>query len=75
MLAVDRDQRAPAPLLRRERELAGGDEALLVRERERHAALERPHRRREPGEADDGVQDEVGLGAVEQLGRGRRRPA
>ena len=69
VLAVDRDQLAPAPLLRRERELAGGDEALLVRERERDAVLERPHRRREPGEADDGVQDDVGLGALEQLGR------
>ena len=69
VLAVDRDQLAPAPLLRRERELAGGDEALLVRERERDAALERPHRRREAGEADDGVQDDVGLGALEQLGR------
>ena len=64
----------------RERELAGGDEALLVRERERDAALERPHRRREPGEADDGVEHEVGLGALEQLGevaadlRERREP-
>ena len=80
VLAVDRDQRASAPLLRRERELAGGDEALLVRERERDAALERPHRRREPGEADDRVQHEVGLGALEQLGqvapglRQRREP-
>ena len=61
VLAVDRDQLAPAPLLRRQRELAGGHEALLVRERERDAVLERPHRRREAGEADDGVEHEVGL--------------
>ena len=37
--------RPPPRSLRRERELAGGDEALLVRERERDAALERPERR------------------------------
>ena len=46
VLAVDGDQLASAPLARAERKLAGGDEALLVRERERHAVLERPHRRR-----------------------------
>ena len=69
MLAVDRDQLAPAARARLERELARGDEALLVRERERDAALERPHRRREPGEADDGVQHDVRLGPLEQLGR------
>ena len=69
VLAVDRDQLAPAARARLERELAGGDEALLVRERERDAVLERPHRRREPGEADDGVQHDVRLGPLEQLGR------
>ena len=47
---------------------AGGDEALLVREREVDAALERPERRVDPREADDGVEDDVGLGAVEELG-------
>ena len=45
MLAVDRQQQASPTLARGERELAGGDEALLVRERERDAALERPERR------------------------------
>ena len=35
-----------------ERELAGRDEALLVRERERDAVLERPHRRGQAGEAE-----------------------
>ena len=66
MLAVDREQPAsPAPP-RLERELARGDEALLVREREVDAALERPQRRRQPREADDGVQDDVRLGTLEQ---------
>ncbi len=45
VLAVDRDQEPAAALAGGERELAGGDEALLVRERERDAVLERPHRR------------------------------
>ena len=52
-----------------EREVAGGDKALLVRERERDAVLERPHRRREPGEAEGCVQDDVGPGPLEQLRR------
>ena len=64
-------RRAAAAPARGERELAGGDEALLVREREVDAALERPQRRGQPGEADDRVQDEVGLGGLEQ----RRRVA
>ena len=68
VLAVDREQQPPTPLPRGEREVAGGDEALLVRERERHAALERPERRADPGEADDRVQHEVRLGRLEQLG-------
>ena len=62
MLAVDRQEQPSPPLLRCERELAGSDEALLVGERERDAALERPERRREAREADDGVQDDVRLG-------------
>ncbi len=69
VLAVDRDQQPAAALARRERQLACGDEALLVRERERDAALERPHRRRQAGEAERGVEDDVGLRALEQLGR------
>ena len=61
---------APPPrCARRGRELAGRDEALLVREREVDAALERPERRADPGEADDRVEDDVGLGPLEQLGR------
>ena len=58
----------------RERELAGGDEALLVRERERDAALERPERRAEAGEADDRVQDDVRLARARAARSGRRRP-
>ena len=68
MLGVDGQQQASTPLPRRERELAGRDEALLVRERERDAALERPERRADAGEADDRVQDDVRLRGFEQLG-------
>ena len=67
VLAVDGQEQPSSPLPGREREVAGRDEALLVRERERDAALERPQRRADAGEADDGVQDEVGLGRVEEL--------
>jgi hypothetical protein len=49
-----------------EREVAGRDEALLVGKRERDASLERPERRRQAGEADDGVQDDVRLSLVEK---------
>ena len=69
MLAVDRQQPAPSPLPRGEREVAGGDEALLVRERQVDAALERPERHGQPGEAHDRVEDDVGLGALQQLGQ------
>ena len=69
VLAVDGQQAAAAPTARGEREVAGRDEALLVGEREVDAVLERPQRRREPGEADDGVQHHVRLGALEQRDR------
>ena len=55
--------------LRGECELSGGDEALLVREREIDPALERPERGVDAREADDGVEDDVGLRALEQLGQ------
>jgi hypothetical protein len=67
VLAVDGKQSAAAAHLRGEREVARGDEALLVRKREVDAALERPQRRRKPGEPDDRVQHEVRLRPVEQL--------
>ena len=69
VLAVDRDQRSSAALARGERELARRNEALLVGERERHAALERPHRPGQPGEAERRVEDDVRLRTLEQLGR------
>ena len=69
VLAVDRQDAPAAALLRGERKLARGDEALLVREREVDAVLERPERRVDAGEADDGVQDDVRLRALEQLGQ------
>jgi hypothetical protein len=55
VLAVDREQQASAPLLRGQRELARGNEALLVGERERHAVLQGPERGRQACEADDRV--------------------
>ena len=67
VLAVHGEQPASSPLLRRQREVAGSDEALLVGEREVDAALERPERDGQAGEADDRVQDDIGLGPLEQL--------
>ena len=69
MLAVDREQQASAPLPCGHREVTCGDEALLVRERERDAAFERPQRRADAGEADDRVEDEVRLRGLEDLGQ------
>ena len=66
VLAVDRAGAASAPLPGRECEIAGGDEALLVREGERDSVLEGPERRADACEADDGVQHEVGLCGLEQ---------
>ena len=65
MLAVDRQQSASTPLKRREREVAGRDQALLVREGQVDAVLERPERGRQPRETDNGVQDDVRLRALE----------
>ena len=67
MLAVDRKQEPLSPAPRRDRELAGGDEALLVRERERDPVLERPERRADAGKADDRVEDDVRLAPLEEL--------
>jgi hypothetical protein len=66
VLAVDGQEEASTSLPSGERELAGRDEALLVREGQRHTPLERPDRRGQAGEADDGVQHDVRLGGVEQ---------
>ena len=67
VLAVDGQEQPSSPLPRGDGEIACRDEALLVRERERHAVLERPQRRPDAREADDGVQHEVGLRCVEKL--------
>ncbi len=66
VLGVDRQQQPPSPLPRCERQCAGGDEALLVRERERDATLECPEGRPNSGETDDSVQDDVRLRGLEQ---------
>ena len=69
VLAVDR-QDPPSPTFARgECELAGCNEALLVRQREIDAALQRPERRVHAGEAHDGVEHDVGLRLLEQLGQ------
>ena len=59
----------PRPAEAASGEVAGCDEALLVRERERDAVFERPHRRYETREAERRVEDDVGLGTLEELGR------
>ena len=69
VLAVDRKQSSPAAALCSEGELARGDEALLVRERQVDSPFERPQGGREPREPHDGVEDQVGLRAFEQNGQ------
>src|SRR6266576_256220 len=68
MLAVHRNESSAPATVCGKSELAGSDEALLVRERKVDAALERPERRRQACEADDRVQHEVRLCLLEQLG-------
>ena len=67
VLAVDGDETPSPALLRVESKISGRDEALLVCEREIDAALERPQRCGQTGEADHGVQDEIRCGPLEQL--------
>jgi hypothetical protein len=66
VLAVDRKEQPSTPLPRFERKAAGSYEALLVGQREGDAPLERPERRWKARETDDGVQDDVRLGHVQQ---------
>ena len=68
VLAVDGEEEPASLGVRGFGELAGRDEALLVRKGEVDPVLESPKRGGEAGEADDSVQDEVGLGALEELG-------
>src|SRR6185312_281090 len=65
VLAVHREQETSAPLLRGQRELTRGDEALLVRKCKRDAVLERPERRGQPCEPDNRIQHDIGPGAFE----------
>ena len=74
VLRVDRKDPPPSPLLGREGELAGRDEALLVGEREIDPGLQRGKGRRKTGEADDRVQHDVRLARRDQLVE-RRAPA
>ena len=69
VLAVHGDEAPAAARVRGEGELTGRDETLLVRQRERDAALEGPDRRGQPCEAERRVEDDVGLRAFEQLRR------
>ena len=80
VLGVHGEQPPSSPLPGRHGQVAARDQALLVRKREVDAPLQRPEGRREAGEAHDRVEDDVGLGAVEQVGRiashlGQRREA
>jgi hypothetical protein len=67
VLAVHRQQKPFSATPGVQSEISGCDEALLVRECERHPVVERPERGAYSCEADDGVQDDVGLGALEEL--------
>ena len=75
VLAVDGQDPPATSLLRRERELARGDEALLVREREVDRRLERRERRGQTREADHGVEDDVRLGTPTRSSSGGSPPS
>jgi hypothetical protein len=71
MLAVDGKEPSPTPLPGARCEVASRHEALFIGEREVDPGLERGERRRQAGEADDGIQDDVRLGrADERVERG-----
>ena len=76
VLAVDRHQLGARRRAQRLHHRPGGDQALLVGQGQALAGAQRGHRDREPGEADDGVDDDVG--AVDEVGEvvdDRRRTA
>ena len=76
VLGVDRHDLAAARGARLGDDRTAGDQALLVGEREPLAGFERGDGRRQPGEADDRVEHDVGVGMRRELGqhvRGRRR--
>ena len=61
VLAVDRDQLGARRRPQRLHDRAGGDQALLVGQGQPLARPQRGDRDRQPGEADDGVDDDVGV--------------
>jgi hypothetical protein len=67
MLAVDRHDRAVRSLRRGRHQRPAGDQALLVRQGQVGAGLERRQGRSEPGRTDDRVQHRVGAGVAHQL--------
>ena len=67
VLGVDRQDPRLRRLGERGDELAADDEALLVGERQVDPLAEGDDRRPEPGDADDRVQDQVGLGRRDQV--------
>ena len=76
VLGVDGDDLAAARGARLGDDRPGRDQALLVRERETLARLQRGERRRQPREPDDRVEHDVGVGQRGELGehaRDRRR--
>ncbi len=70
VLGVDGDDLAAAAATHLRDDWTTGDQALLVGEREPLAMLERGERRRKAGEADDGVEDDVGFGQRCELREG-----
>ena len=69
VLAVDGHQLGARRRPQRLHDRAAGDEALLVGQRQPLARLQRGDRDRQPGEADDAVDDDVGVvGQVGQVG-------
>ena len=69
VFGVDGDDLSPARGARLRDDRSGRDQALLVREGEALAGLQRGHRHGQSREADDGVQDDVGFRQRRQLGQ------
>ena len=76
VLGIDRDQLARTAD-RAGKKLPARHQRLLVRERQTLARLERPERRLESRETDDGIDDDVHVGAARRLDKPApvRRPA
>src|SRR2546430_11889537 len=69
MLTVHREQ-SPSPTpLGCGSQIACRHQALFVRQRKVDPSFQRPERRRQAGEADDGVENDFRLRALQQLGQ------